>query len=104
MRRGDICYGHDNESNKVRPWLILTRDEAISVLRTILVAPLTTKIRHLQSEVILEPRLGLRQESVINIDNIRRIEPYLLDDPPLARVTPEEMHMICRALRKAIDC
>src|SRR3954468_9073021 len=53
-RRGDIWWG-EAPDQKGRPYLVLTRDEAIPVLRTVLAAPVTRTVRGIPTEVSLGP-------------------------------------------------
>ncbi len=58
------------EPDKERPVLILTRDSAISFLNAVTVAPITSTIREIPSEVFLDEEDGLFQPCVANFDNI----------------------------------
>ncbi len=53
--------------------VLLSRDEAYSVRSLIIVAPVTTRIRHIASEVPLGPADGMPQECVANLDTITTI-------------------------------
>src|SRR5262245_26487579 len=44
IRRGEVWWG-EAPSDKGRPYLVVTRDAALPVLRRILVAPVTTRLR-----------------------------------------------------------
>lgn len=69
-RRGDICWcGLD----KRRPVVILTRDALILHLNNVSVAPLTTRIRAIASQVILEPFDGVPERCTISLDNIQTV-------------------------------
>jgi mRNA interferase MazF len=89
--------------DKRRPVLILSRHEAIRVLQTVLVAPVTSTIRGLPSEVPVGVEEGLKHESAVNLDHI-----YTLDKSRLERfvgtLTVEKMEAVCRALAVATGC
>lgn len=73
MRRGEVRWYTFREPDKRRPVLILTRESAISYLNALTVAPITTTIRHIPSEVYLSPDDGLLTECVANLDNIQTV-------------------------------
>ncbi len=56
--------------DKRRPALILTRAEKLPMLNWVTVAPITSTIRGLASEVAVGPRNGLDHDSVVSCDNI----------------------------------
>ena len=59
--------------DKPRPAVLLTRDLAVGYLARVTVAPITTRIHGIGSEVRVGPENGLEQECVINCDNITTI-------------------------------
>lgn len=68
MNRGAI---YDAEAGARRgPVVVLTRDSAIPVLANVTVAAVTSRIRGLPTEVVVDERHGLERESVINCDNL----------------------------------
>ena len=70
VNRGEIWQFSFPRPNKRRPVLILTRQEVIGHLRSVTVAPLTTTIRGIPSEVVIGPESGLKTVSAINLDNL----------------------------------
>ncbi|MET7396034.1 type II toxin-antitoxin system PemK/MazF family toxin [Dactylosporangium sp. NPDC005572] len=64
---------HLLQMDKVRPVLVLTRAAIRPHLRRITVAPITTNIRGLSSEVALGPRNGLERPSVVSCDNVETV-------------------------------
>ena len=73
MRRGEIWWAELEPPTGRRPVVLLSRDEAYSVRSLIIVAPVTTRIRHIASEVPLGPADGMPQECVANLDTITTI-------------------------------
>jgi mRNA interferase MazF len=73
MRRGEIRWYKFAKPDKKRPVLILTRDSIIEYLNEITIAPLTTTIRDIPSEVYLSKNDGVPQESAINCDHIQTV-------------------------------
>ncbi|MFT4216730.1 MAG: type II toxin-antitoxin system PemK/MazF family toxin [Micropruina sp.] len=64
----------DLPHDKVRPVLVLTRDAVREHRRFVTVAPITSRVRGLVSEVLVGPRNGLDHESVVNCDNLATID------------------------------
>jgi mRNA interferase MazF len=100
--RCEVWWG-EAPDEKGRPYLVLTRDEAIAVLRTILVAPVTRTVRGIPTEVPLGPEEGLPTEGVATFDNVLTFPKSMLVRRMGAlsvgrRVEP------CEALRAAVDC
>lgn len=58
-----------------RPVLVVTRSHAVLVLNATLVAPVTTKVRHVSTERLLGEETGLPRASVASFDNLRRVRP-----------------------------
>lgn len=57
-----------------RPVVVLTRDSAIPRLKRTLVAPCTTTVRGLPSEVVLEPGDDpVPQRSAVNLDSVESV-------------------------------
>lgn len=59
--------------DKARPVLILTRELVRPYLTNVTVAPITTTIRGLATEVSVGPENGIHQVSVVSCDNIQTI-------------------------------
>lgn len=87
-----------------RPVVVLSRDAAIPRLRRALVAPCTTTIRGLASEVLLEPGDDpIPLQSAVNLDAIESVSVGVLVER-LGRLSDERMHDLCQALGVAVDC
>lgn len=99
MRRGEIWYA-DVPGNKRRPVVVLTRDSVLPRLTTILVAPVTTRIRSIPTEV---PVSGLPKECVANLDNITPLPKTTLVER-VGRLSRDELTAVCSAARFAIGC
>ena len=87
-----------------RPVVVLSRDTAIPRLRRALIAPCTTTIRGLPSEVVLEPDddpTPLR--SAVNLDSVESVSIAVLVER-LGRLSDERMRQVCAALEVALDC
>ena len=73
MRRGEIRWYTFKKPDKRRPVLILTRDSAVEYLGEITIAPITTTIRDIPTEVILTEEDGMPHICCINIDHIQTV-------------------------------
>ena len=101
--RGELWWCEIGEIGR-RPVVVLSRDAAIPRLRRTLVAPCTTTIRGLTSEVVLEPGddpVPLR--SAVNLDSVESVSVGVLVDR-LGRLADARMREICAALDVAVDC
>lgn len=87
-----------------RPVVVLSRDAAIPRLRRTLVAPCTTTVRGLPSEVVLEPGddpIPLR--SAVNLDSVESASIGVLVER-LGRLSGQRMRQVCAALEVAVAC
>jgi len=87
-----------------RPVVVLSRDAAIPRLRRALVAPCTTTIRGLASEVVLEPGDDpVPRRSAVNLDAVESVSVAVLVSR-LGRLAEPRMRDVCAALAVAVDC
>jgi len=102
-RRGELWWCELPDIGR-RPVVVLSRDVAIPRLGRALVAPCTTTIRHLPSEVVLEPQVDpVPRFSVVNLDSVESVSLGVLVDR-LGRLSDERMREVCTALSVAVDC
>ena len=73
MRRGEIRWHTFTVPDKRRPVLILTRNSAIGFLNAVTVAPITTTMRGIPTEVFLGREDGLPADCAVNLDNIQTV-------------------------------
>ena len=73
VNRGEIWQFSFPHPNKRRPVLVLTRQEVIGHLHSVTVAPITTTVRGIPSEVVIGPESGLKSVSAINLDNLATV-------------------------------
>ncbi len=100
--RGEIWWGEAPDSTG-RPYLVLTRDEAVPVLRTILVAPVTRTVRGIPTEVPVGTEEGLPAAGVASMDNVFAFPKAMLVRR-MGALSPQRRLEPCEALRAAIDC
>jgi len=73
MKRGEIWWAELEPPAGRRPVVLLSRDAAYAVRSLVIVAPITTRIRHIPSEVPLGADDGMPQNCVANLDTITTI-------------------------------
>jgi len=101
--RGEVWWCELSEVGR-RPVVVLSRDAAIPRLRRVLVAPCTTTVRGLASEVVLEPGDDpVPRRSAVNLDSVESVSVAVLVDR-LGRLAETRMRDICAALAVAVSC
>ena len=101
--RGEVWWCEPPDIGR-RPVVVLSRDAAIPRLRRALVAPCTTTIRRLASEVVLEPGEDpIPARCAVNLDSVESVSVAVLVDR-LGRLSDDRMREICVALEVAVDC
>ena len=73
MKRGEIRWYKFHLPDKKRPVLILTRDSVLEYLGEVTIAPITSTIRDIPSEVLLSHQDGFRNDCAINCDHIQTV-------------------------------
>ncbi len=102
-RRGEVWWCEPSDIGR-RPVVVLSHDAAIPRLRRALVAPCTTTIRGLPSEVVLEPGddpIGRR--SAVNLDSVESVSVAVLVER-LGTLSGMRMSEISAALAASTDC
>ena len=101
--RGEVWWCELTDVGR-RPVVVLSRDTAIPRLRRAIVAPCTTTIRGLLSEVVLEPADDpVPKRSAVNLDSVESVSIAVLVER-LGRLADVRMVEVCRALEIAVDC
>jgi mRNA interferase MazF len=101
--RGEVWWCEPPDVGR-RPVVVLSRNVAIPRLGRALVAPCTTTIRGLPSEVVLEPGddpIPLR--SAVNLDSVESVSVGVMIER-LGTLSGARMHQVCAALGVATDC
>ena len=88
--------------DKRRPVVILTRGSIISSLGEVTVAPVTTRIRDIPSEVALSKDDGLPRECAVNCDHLQTV-PRTRLGATITRLSNEKMARVAVAVRFALD-
>jgi len=101
--RGELWWCELPDITK-RPVVVMTRDAAIPRLRRTLIAPCTTTIRNLSSEVILEPGDDpIDRRCAVNLDSLESVSIAALVER-IGRISDARMRQVCAALSVAVDC
>ena len=103
VNRGEIWLYTFKPPNKRRPVLVLTRQEVIPLLSTVMVAPISSTIRGAPSEVIVGAEQGLKRDCVVNLDHVQTVDQSRLRSF-LGSLSGQKMSEVCRALAIATGC
>jgi len=103
LDRGQIWQYSFSRPDKRRQVLVLTRPEVIDLLHTVMVAPITSTIHGIPSEVIVGVEEGLKADSAINLDHVQTVEKARLSRF-IGTVSQQKMRAVCRALAIAVNC
>jgi len=103
VNRGEIWGYHFSSPDKWRPVLVLSRQEAIELLHTVIVVPITSTVHGSPAEVVIGIDEGLKKESAISLDHVQTVEQARLVRF-IGRVNPSRMRAVCRALSTATGC
>lgn len=101
MNRGDVCWYTFKAPDKKRPVLVLTRNSAIAVLNSVTIAPITSTIRSIPTEVILTTDDGLPSTCAANFDNLQTVPKSSIGDR-IARLTARKMTEAAAAVSFAL--
>ena len=96
VARGELWW-LETPDEKGRPVLVISRDEAIGVLRRVMVAPVTRTLRSAPSQLPVGPDEGLPVEAVANFDDLASVPKAMLIRR-LGALGPR-LHELCGALR-----
>lgn len=98
MNRGEVRWYTFRPPDKRRPVLVLTRDSALDALTGITIAPITSTIRQIPTEVVLTPAEdGVLTESAVNLDNLQTIPRANLGGL-VTILSPNKMEAVERAI------
>ncbi len=103
IARGEIRLYEFAAPDKKRPVLVLTRNSAIAYLTTVTIAPITSTIRGVPSEVILNEEDGMKTPCAVNLHNAVTISQQRLGKR-MAQLSPARMNEVCVALRVSLGC
>jgi len=73
VKRGEVRWYRFARPDKRRPVVILTRDSILEYLGEVTVAPITTTVRGIPSEVLLGPGDGMPRDCAVNLDHVQTV-------------------------------
>jgi mRNA interferase MazF len=101
MKRGEVRWYRFPQPDKRRPVLLLTRDSALEFLGEVTVAPITTTIRDIPTEVLLTTADGLPRDCAVNLDHLQTVSRGRIGGC-IAELSPEKMAQVRAALLFAL--
>jgi mRNA interferase MazF len=102
MKRGEVRWYQFAPPDKKRPVVVLTRNAVIGCLGEVTVAPVTSTIRGIPSEVPLSEKDGMRKPCAINCDHLQTVHKSKLG-PVISVLPPGRMAEVRRALLFALE-
>jgi mRNA interferase MazF len=103
LERGEIRLFRFSPPDKERPVLVLTRGSALEYLSRVTVAPITSTVRGVPSEVVLGPEDGMKHACAVNLHNVVTV-PRAAVGRRLAQLTPQRLREVCGAAAFALGC
>lgn len=101
MRRGEIRWYKFQKPDKKRPVVILTRNSALEYLHEVTIAPITTTIRDIPTEVVLTKHDHVKTDCAINLDHIQTVTKNKIG-PVITTLAPGKMEQLKSALLFAL--
>ena len=102
MKRGEIRWYKFKSPDKKRPVVILTRDTILEYLGEATVAPITSTIRDIPSEVVLTSEDGMKKNCAINCDHIQTVAKNKIGSTKTT-LTQDKLRQLSKAIWFALD-
>jgi mRNA interferase MazF len=102
MKHGEIRWYKFVPPDKKRPVLLLTRDSVLEYLAEVTIAPITTTVRNIPSEVFLSKADGMPQDCAINCDHLQTVSKTKIG-PLITSLPSSKMVDVGRAIRFALN-
>ncbi|MBW1809947.1 MAG: type II toxin-antitoxin system PemK/MazF family toxin [Deltaproteobacteria bacterium] len=102
MKRGEVRWYKFAKPDKKRPVLILTRDSILDYLGEVTVAPVTTTVRDIPSEVALSKHDGMSRYCAVNCDHIQTVSRGKIGSR-VTTLSNEKMSHIAKAIVFALN-
>jgi mRNA interferase MazF len=103
IERGEVRLYHFPSPDQSRPVVVLTRDSAIRYLSTVTVVPVTSAIRGVPSEVLLDEADGMKSPCGVNLHGTVSVPQRLLGKR-VAQLSSRRMREICAAMQFSFGC
>jgi len=101
LRRGEVRWYKFERPDKKRPVVILTRDSAVEFLGEVTIAPITSTVRDIPSEVLLTQADGMPRDCAVNLDHLQTVAKNRIGSL-ITTLTPEKLDRIGAALSFAL--
>lgn len=102
MKRGEIRWYKFTSPDKKRPVLLLTRNSIIEYLGEITIAPITTTIRDIPTEVLLSKHDGMTRDCAVNLDHLQTVSKSKIG-AFIAQLSQEKLKEVQKAIQFALD-
>ena len=102
MKHGEIRWYKFLSPDKKRPVLILTRDSVLKYLGEVTIAPITSTVRDIPSEVFLSPADGMPQNCAVNCDHLQTVSKAKIGSL-ITSLSHAKMIEVGHAVRFALD-
>ncbi len=102
MKRGEVRWYTFKAPDKRRPVLVLTRNSSIGVLNAVTVAPITSTVRDVPSEVLLDEDDGLMNECAVDLHSLQTVPKTNLG-PLITTLSGERMREVEEAVRFSLE-
>lgn len=102
MKRGEVRWYKFQAPGRKRPVVILTRDSILEYLGEATIAPVTSTIRDIPSEVLLSKRDGMAHDCAINCDHIQTVSKSKIG-PLITTLSSDKLFEIRRAITFALN-
>ena len=102
MKRGEIRWYKFKAPDKKRPVLILTRDSILEYLGEVTVAPITSTVRDIPSEVFLSNQDGMIKDCAINFDHIQTVSKGKIGSL-ITTLSKEKLEQVSEAIQFALN-
>jgi len=102
MKHGEIRWFKFVLPDKKRPVLILTRDSVLEYLGEVTVAPITTTVRNIPSEVFLSTDDGMPCDCAVNCDHLQTVSKGKIG-PLITSLPRSKIIAVARAIRFALN-
>jgi len=102
MKRGEIRWYKFRHPDKKRPVLILTRNSVLEYLGEVTIAPITTTIRTIPSEVPLSKYDGVPRDCAINLDHIQTVSKGKIGSI-ITTLSHEKLKQVTEAISFALE-
>ena len=103
VTRGEVWMYRFREPDKRRPVVVLTRSRVIPLLHSVMVAPVTSTIRGVASEVALHEDDGMNAPCVVNLHNIVTVSQAGIGRR-LTKLSEEKMRLVREAISYSLGC